>query len=332
MKYKILDEILEQPSVLKKTFESEIELMDDISELIKNVDKIYLIGSGSSISSCYSVNDAIRMYSTVNVECYLGYEFYYDKKLINNENSIAIFASQSGETEDTLAALEKSKEYNIKSIAVCNEPESTLVKNADISVITRCGTEIGILGTKTHLTQLSCLYYMLFKSIDCDEIIEELLNLPEILNDLIDKTHDEYKNLAYEYKDENMFYCLGNGPNYGLAYKTAMTIFMEGSNVDACPEYTSEFRHGLIERVQENVTLIFLDSDFESDVISKKSIKFCQSINANCIILNLDDFAKVNKILSPFILLIPLEWFGCYLAHYKGIDPGVARHIGILPY
>ena len=332
MQYKILDEIIEQPTVLRKTFDSEIELMDDIVKLVKNVEKIYLIGSGSSISSCYSINDALRMYSTVNVECYLGYEFFYDKKVVENENSIAIFASQSGETEDTIAALNKAKEFNIKSIAICNEPESTIAKEADISVITQCGTEIGILGTKTHLTQLACLYYILFKAIDCDDIVDELLTLPDILEDLIEKTHDEYKNLAEEYKDESMFYCLGAGPNYGLAYKTAMTIFMEGSNIDACPEYSSEFRHGLIERAEEGVSIIFLDSDFESDIITKKSIKFCQSIGVNCIILNLDDFADVNKILSPFILLIPLEWFGCYLAHYKNIDPGVARHIGILPY
>ena len=317
MKYTILNEILEQPDVLKKTIDSELKLMDEISELVKNVDKIYLIGSGSSISSCYSIMDAMKIYSTLNVQSYLGYEFSYDKKLINNENSIAIFASQSGKTEDTIAALKKA---------------STLAKTADISVITRCGHEIGILGTKTHLTQLFCQYYILFKALGHDEIIKELLTLPDILKDLIEKTHDDYKQLAKKYKDETMFYCLGAGPNYGLAYKTSMTIFMEGSNIDSCPLYASEFRHGLIERVDENTSLIFLDANCDGDTITKRSIKFCQSINANCIILNLEDFADVDKILAPFILLIPLEWFGCYLAHYKNIDPGVARHIGILPY
>lgn len=332
MKYTILNEILEQPDVLKKTIDSELKLMDEISELVKNIDKIYLIGSGSSISSCYSIMDAMKIYSTLNVQSYLGYEFSYDKKLINNENSIAIFASQSGETEDTIAALKKAKKYNIKTVAISNEPESTLAKTADISVITRCGHEIGILGTKTHLTQLFCQYYILFKALGHDEIIKELLTLPDILKDLIEKTHDDYKQLAKKYKDETMFYCLGAGPNYGLAYKTSMTIFMEGSNIDSCPLYASEFRHGLIERVDENTSLIFLDANCDGDTITKRSIKFCQSINANCIILNLEDFADVDKILAPFILLIPLEWFGCYLAHYKNIDPGVARHIGILPY
>ena len=309
--------------------------MDNLVELIKKADKIYLIGSGSSISSCYSIRDALRMYSPISVECYLGYEFKYYKKLIENENSIAIFASQSGETEDTIAALEKVKEYGITSIAITNEPESRIAKESENTIVTRCGTEIGILGTKTHLTQLACLYYLLFKSSDyegADSIIEELLNLPDILKDLIEKTHDPYKDLAKKYKDTDMFYCLGDGPNFGLAYKTSMTIFMEGSNIDSCPEYSSEFRHGLIERVEEGVTAIFLDSDYDGDVITKKSIKFCQSVGVDCIILNLKDFADVNKILSPFILLIPLEWFGCYLAHYRGIDPGVARHIGILPY
>lgn len=330
-----MDEILEQPEVLKKTYDSELKKMDDIVEITKKVDKIYLIGSGSSIASCYSIRDALRMCSSVNIECYLGYEFYYDKKIIKDENSIVFFASQSGETEDTLAALEKSKEFNLTSVAITNEEESTIAKKSDITVITRCETEIGILGTKTYLTQLACLYYILFKASDyecADSLIEELLNLPDILGDIIEKTHEVYKDLAHEYKDKSMFYCLGAGPNFGLAYKTAMTIFMEGSNIDACPEYSSEFRHGLIERAEKDVTIIFMDSDFDADIITKKSIKFSQSVDVNCIILNLKDFANVDKLLSPFIFLIPLEWFGCYLAHYKDIDQGVARHIGILPY
>ena len=113
MKYKMYDEMMEQPESLRKTFESEISKMTEISKLILKKDKIYLIGCGSSISTCYSVRDAIRMSSTnLNIEVYTGYEFYYNKRLGENENSIAIFTSQSGETADTLASLRKANEFN----------------------------------------------------------------------------------------------------------------------------------------------------------------------------------------------------------------------------
>lgn len=88
--------MMEQPESLRKTFESEFSKIDEASQLVSDVDKVYLIGCGSSISTCYSVRDAIRMSSTnINIEVYTGYEFYYNKKLQDGENSIAIFTSQS---------------------------------------------------------------------------------------------------------------------------------------------------------------------------------------------------------------------------------------------
>ena len=95
--------MMEQPESLRKTFESEMPKLDEVSKLVADASKIYLVGCGSSISTCYSVRDAIRMSSTnLDIEVYVGYEFYYNKKLTENEDSIAIFTSQSGETADTL--------------------------------------------------------------------------------------------------------------------------------------------------------------------------------------------------------------------------------------
>jgi glucosamine--fructose-6-phosphate aminotransferase (isomerizing) len=117
MKYKMYDEMMEQPDSLQRTFESELPKMDEVSQLVMDADKVYLVGCGSSISTCYSVRDAIRMSSTnIDIEVYAGYEFCYNKKLIENENSIAIFTSQSGETADTLAALRKANEYGLHTV------------------------------------------------------------------------------------------------------------------------------------------------------------------------------------------------------------------------
>ena len=100
----------DQPDSLRKTFESELSTMNEVSELVKKVDKVYLIGCGSSISTCYSVRDALRMSTTLNIEVFSGYEFYYNKFLQKGENSLAIFTSQSGETADTLSSLRRANE------------------------------------------------------------------------------------------------------------------------------------------------------------------------------------------------------------------------------
>ena len=336
MDYKMYDEMMEQPEALKKTFESEFLVMADVSKLVGDADKIYLIGCGSSISTCYSVRDAIRMSSTnLNIEVYAGYEFYYNKMLVEGENSVAIFTSQSGETADTLAALRKANEFGIHTVSISNEPGSSMIKEAKTPIITRGDTETAILGTKTYITQLACLYQILFAASDYEnknELLAELADMPKMLEKLLIATEEENKQLAEEFKDEDIFYCLGSGPNFGLAYKLAMTMLMEGAIKHACPEYAAEFRHGLIERAEKDVPIIILRSDFESDEITDKAIEFSKNLELKSIIYELEDYASVDKLLSPFILVIPLEWFVYYLAHFNGEDPGATRHIGKVRY
>ena len=328
--------MMEQPETLKKTFESEFLAMDDVSKLVRDADKVYLIGCGSSISTCYSVRDAIRMSSTnLNIEVYAGYEFYYNKMLVEGENSIAIFTSQSGETADTLAALRKANEFGIHTVSISNEPDSSMIKEAKTPIITRGETETAILGTKTYITQLACLYQILFAASDYEnknELLAELADMPKMLEKLLISTEEENKQLAEKFKDEDIFYCLGSGPNFGLAYKLAMTMLMEGAIKHACPEYSAEFRHGLIERAEKDVPIIILRADYESDEITDKAIEFSKNLELKSIIYELEDYASVDKLLSPFILVIPLEWFVYYLAHFNGEDPGATRHIGKVRY
>ena len=336
MKSNMYIEMMEQPIAIRKTFESELTKMDEISTLVSDVDKVYLIGCGSSISTCYSVRDAIRMSSTnINLEVYTGYEFYYNKKVNENEKVIAIFTSQSGETADTLAALRKANEVGIHTVSISNEPDSSMIDEAKTSIITRGGTETAILGTKTYVTQLACLYYILFKSSNYenkDKLLNDLILIPDIIEDLLKSTEEANKKLAKEFCDEDIFYCLGAGPNFGLAYKLAMTMFMEGALKHACPEYSSEFRHGLIERAEKDVPIIILHSNFEADEITDKAIEFSYNQELKTIVYYLSDYADVDKLISPFVFVVPLEWFIYYLAHFNNEDPGATRHIGKIRY
>ena len=167
------------------------------------------------------------------------------------------------------------------------------------------------------------------------QLVKNEIRLSEALALTLIETHlteDESKELAEQYKDEDIFYCLGSGPNFGLAYKLAMTMLMEGAVKHACPEYSAEFRHGLIERAEKDVPIIILKSEFPSDEITDKAIEFSKNLELKSIIYELKDYADVDKLLSPFIFVIPLEWFVYYLAHFNGEDPGATRHIGKVRY
>lgn len=335
MDYKMYDEMMEQPEALKKTFESELSKMNEVSDIVSNVDKIYLVGCGSSISTCYSVRDALRMSTDLSIEVFTGFEFLYNKLLNKGENSIAIFTSQSGSTSDTLSALRKANEYDIKTVSISNEPESPMVKEADMPIITQGGTETAILGTKTYVTQLACLYQILFKNSgyeNSEKLLDELYNMPELLDKLLKETKEDNKKLAQDFKDDEIFYCLGSGPNFGLSFKLAMTMFMEGALKHACPLYSAEFRHGLIERAEKDVPMIFLDSDFKSDEVTRRAIDFAYNLESKVIVYNLSEYADVDKLLSPFVFIVPLEWFIYYLAHFNNEDPGATRHIGKVRY
>ena len=329
-------EMMEQPEALRRTFASELENMANISKLAQSVDTIYLIGCGSSISTCYSIRDALASVSDLRIEVFTGYEFVYNKKLTEGENSLFIATSQSGETADTLAALRRANEFNIDTVSISNEPESSMIKEAKYPVITLGNTETAILGTKTYITQLACLYQILFAASGyegADEILDQLATMPDLIEDLLESTEEENKKLAEELKDEDGFYCLGSGVNFGLAYKLAMTMLMEGAIKHACPLYSAEFRHGLIERAEKDVPLIFLDADLASDELTKIAINFSKNkLEAKTIIYNLKDYADINPLLAPFVLVIPLEWFVYYLAHFNGEDPGSTRHIGKVRY
>ena len=77
------------------------------------------------------------------------------------------------------------------------------------------------------------------------------------MEELLKTTEEDNKKLAEEFKDEDIFYCLGSGHNFGLSFKLAMTMLMEGAIKHACPVYSAEFRHGLIERAEKDVPIIF---------------------------------------------------------------------------
>ena len=336
MKYQMYYEMMEQPEALRKTFVSELDNMANISKLAQSVDTIYLIGCGSSISTCYSIRDALASVSDLRIEVFTGYEFVYNKRLNEGENSLFIATSQSGETADTLAALRRANEFKIDTVVISNEPKSSMIKEAKYPIITLGNTETAILGTKTYITQLACLYQILFAASGyekADEILEQLSSMPDLIEELLKSTEEENKKLAEDLKDEEIFYCLGSGVNFGLAYKLAMTMLMEGAIKHACPLYSAEFRHGLIERAEKDVPLIFLDADSESDELTKIAINFSKNkLDAKTIVYNLKDYADINPLLAPFVLVIPLEWFVYYLAHFNGEDPGSTRHIGKVRY
>ena len=236
MKYDMYNEVLEQPISLEKTLKEEKSHMIEIAQKLKGMgEKIYLVGCGSSLSTCYSTRDALEFMSDINIEVHTGYEFVYHKK-IQKINSALIVTSQSGETADTVAALRKARENGIYTVSITNEPESSMMKESDEAVLTRCGRETAILGTKTYMTQLLCLYEILFTmegSEESKKILKDLERIPAITAELIKTTEEENRILAESFKDEDIFYCMGSGPNFGFGLQSC-NDHADGRGIETC--------------------------------------------------------------------------------------------------
>lgn len=335
MEYEMYQEIMDQPISLRRTIESEKTHFEDIAKQFSNLDKIFLIGCGSSISTCYTIRDAIKSLSNINIDVQTGFEFVEHQLLEENANMGMIVTSQSGETSDTLTALRKAKEYGFKTVSITNMKDSSMAKEADEAIITLCEEEKAILGTKTYVTQLFSLYAIFFNMIQTDksnELLEQLYHVPDLIENLIENTEENSKELASQHKDVDLFYCMGGGVNFGLSYKLAMTMFMEGAIKHACPVYSGEFRHGLIERVEKGVTVVFLKSGVEYDKVTNRALKFCEDLEVNTIVFDSEKYSNLDPLLSPFSLIVPLEWFIYHLSIFNGEDPGSTRHIGKVRY
>jgi len=335
MEYEMYQEIMDQPISLRRTIESEKEHLEAIANEFSDLDKIFLIGCGSSISTCYTIRDAIKSISDLTIDVQTGYEFVEHQYLNKGSNMGIIVTSQSGETSDTLAALRKAKENGLKTVSITNMPGSSMAEEADESIITLCDEEHAILGTKTYITQLFSLYAIFFnivKNERAEKVLKQLYEIPDLVESLLKTTEEDNKKLAEANKDVDLFYCMGGGINFGLSYKLAMTMFMEGALKHACPVYAGEFRHGLIERVEKGVTVVFLKSGDEYDKVTLRAINFCKDLGVNNIIFDLKDYADIDLLLTPFALIVPLEWFIYHLSIFNGEDPGSTRHIGKVRY
>ncbi len=331
------EEILQQPNALRDLLEDKEEILQ-IGQILYDYEKIFCVGCGSSLSTLFSVKSVSSILSKKSLDVHTGFEFYYNTPQC--ENSAVILTSQSGETSDVVSALKRAKEKRAFTIGITNEADSTLAKKADKSIITNAGHEKAIIATKTYINQMATLYLFLGEIARLEgnknTLLSDIQKLPQIIEDMIKATEKKEKENADHFKEVDGFYVLGSGPNYGLAYKTAMTLLMEGVEIHGCPVLSGEFRHGLIERVEKGIPVIFLTGGYESDEITKKAMSFCENLGCNMLVYDFnwykDHTRNISNLCAPFILVIPLEWFTYYSAQFRGKDPGATRHIGKVRY
>ena len=347
----MLKEIHEQPKVLKDTqliYGSEffIDFKAKFENLF-NVDKLVLVGCGTAYHACMIGEYYFNKFTNLDVPSELASELRY-KNISNNNKTLYIFISQSGETMDTLMALKYIKKYKHRSVIITNSLQSSMVREADVTIPTYAQKEVGVASTKAFTCQILSLANLslevgkmnkVISHIDYKKNIKILNLLPVKLKNLIKDFTPIAKYLAKKISLVNSCYFIGRNISYPIALEGSLKL-KEISYMHSEGFPGGEMKHGPIALIDKDTMTVCINPNNE---LYEKSLSNAQEIsarNGKTIILTsakrtkkagtemkVPNLPKENFIDTPFIYSIPLQLISYYFALNEGTDIDQPRNL-----
>ena len=350
----LLKEIHEQPQAIIDTMrgrllqeEGDVSL-DELAALpwLAQARRIALVACGTAWHACLVGKYVIEQIARIPAEVDYGSEFRYRNPVLE-DGTVLVVVSQSGETADTLAAIEAGRERGAKVIAVCNVVDSSIARRADAVIYTHAGPEISVASTKAFTTQLAVLYllgvYLARRRAAIDAgraraLIADLVTLPTSVEQSL-RRERAIEKVAKKYGDARGFLYLGRGINYPIALEGALKL-KEISYIHAEGYAAGEMKHGPIALINEQVPVVVL---LPKDPIYGKTLsnmKEVESRGGRIIAItdspsaDLEDIAweiiqvpTSNPWLQPVLLTVPLQLLAYYIAVYRGTDVDQPRNL-----
>ena len=311
----MLKEIYEQPTAIRETLSSYLvdntfnfKELNITKKQLQNINQIYIVACGTAMHAGLATKNTIEKLCKVDIAS----EFRYRDPLID-EHTLCIFISQSGETADTLAALELSNEKGAMTIAVTNVIGSSLTRKAKYSIYTHAGPEIAVASTKAYTSQivLVTLLTIYFAEIlgtasseELNNLKSELMTIPAKL-ELTLKTDKQIHEIAKTmYKEKDVFY-LGRGVDYCTAQEASLKL-KEISYIHSESYAAGELKHGTIALIEKGVNVIGVLT--QTDLLKKTVSNIEELITRGAIthvVVSKDNIDKIDKKLFTNIILVP---------------------------
>lgn len=352
----MLKEIFEQPQAITNTVGGRINLESGVVELpeiklsqadLLNIDRIFLVACGTSWHAALVAKYWIEKYANISVEVDIASEFRY-RHLLINDRVLTVAISQSGETADTLAGIRRAKQLGSKIIAICNVVGSTMTREADGTIYTHAGPEIGVASTKAFISQLAALFlFTLYlgqkkKSISLEKSVDlgrELINVAGVIDSELPRIQEEIQALIENYYTCRDFLFVGRGLNYPIALEGALKL-KEISYIHAEGYASGELKHGPIALIDKDMPILAL---VPQDEVYQKSISNVEEIKARQgrIILigtegdkhlkNITDdviyLPMVHEAMNPILYTIPAQLLAYEIASRRGCDVDQPRNL-----
>jgi glucosamine--fructose-6-phosphate aminotransferase (isomerizing) len=284
-KHFMLKEIYEQPQALLNTLHGRIDPQNGRIELpeiglsdkkIKNLERIVLVACGTSWHAALVAKYWIEEWVRIPVEVDIASEFRYRKLLLNNK-VLTLSISQSGETADTLAGIRLASQLGSKVITICNVVGSTMTREADATLYTHAGPEIGVASTKAFTSQLAALFLFasylaqVRKTLPADKIKklgQAVIDLPTLLEESLPELQKKIKAVAELFYESRNFLFVGRGLNYPIALEGALKL-KEISYIHAEGYAAGELKHGPIALIDKDMPILGLvpkDNVYEQSI------------------------------------------------------------------
>ena len=357
-KHFMLKEIFEQPHAVRDTVLGRASLETGqvhLNEMLisdadlKSIDKITLLACGTSWHAALVGKFMIEELAKLPVEVDYGSEYRYRDPIITNK-TLAVAITQSGETADTLAALREAKGKGARSLSICNVVGSMATREAEGTIYTHAGPEIGVASTKAFTTQLVALYLFALKLAEVRgtltkdqrcEHLTALMQLPQVLDDTLEVSK-EMEEIAAKFHNRSDFLYLGRGINYPIALEGALKL-KEISYIHAEGYPAGEMKHGPIALIDEQMPVVALathDHVFEK---MQGNIQEAKARGGNIIAIttkgdttlkelltegdSLVAIPATHRLLMPVVISIPLQLLSYYIAVRRGCDVDQPRNL-----
>lgn len=352
----MLKEIFEQPNTIFDALRGRLDAaqqhitlsgVDRIQDKLLAAERIIIVACGTSWHAGLLAEYVIEELCRVNVEVEYASEFRYRNPIITDKDVI-IAISQSGETADTLVAIENAKLQGATIFGLVNAVGSSIARMSDAGAYTHAGPEIGVASTKAFTAQLAVLYLFALKLAQlkgtiADErfghLLQQLAEVPAHVQWILDTQDQAIQAIAAKFSDARDFLYLGRGYNFPIALEGALKL-KEISYIHAEGYPAAEMKHGPIALVDDQLPVLFVAT---KDAYQEKILSNMQEINARkgrliAVVTagdklmtglseDLMEVPLVDELIAPMLSVIPLQLLSYYIGVNRGVDVDKPRNL-----
>jgi glucosamine--fructose-6-phosphate aminotransferase (isomerizing) len=345
----MLKEIHEQPLRLKNTLRLQDQYLELMTTFLDRAGEVFLVACGTSYHACLAASYMFSKLSFLATHPVVASEFVEQHGKSVNIDSTLLVVSQSGETADTLEAVESARLRAATVLGLTNIVGSTLTRVARVYICQQSGPEIGVAATKTFTSQLSVLSQLAVRlakkrgkisHVEIEDIEENLEQIPDIVERIIQSQEEKVKQLAKKYRGKQAFFFLGRGISSAVALEGRLKL-MEIAYLPSIAYPAGESKHGPISLIEPGFPVVFVCPKDGTHKTIISNIMEMKARGASIIVIVekgdeeikklAEDYIEIDtklpEVLSPIPFVIPLQLFAYYMAIECKRDPDMPRNL-----